>query len=120
MHVLILMLVCLDISVWIVYSSHQNPYYRHREPPIFRGISNLTQHFLHQRTLSTISPTVIRPSSKKDTITRPTTAKTKINGIIVRNKKDILIIKMCQYFQHKKTITWFYRYFCIRDFIPIW
>lgn len=39
---------------------------------------------------------------------------------IVRNEKDIMVIELCQYLQQRRSPSWFHRYFCVRDFNPIW
>eukprot|EP00105_Crassostrea_gigas_P034803 XP_019918951.1 PREDICTED: uncharacterized protein LOC105318544 [Crassostrea gigas] len=96
--------------VWIVNSGHQKhhqfPRYRDRHQHISRDITNLTLRFLHQKTATTITPTTSIPHSLK--------------GLIVRNEKDIMVIELCQYLQQRRSPSWFHRYFCVRDFNPIW
>lgn len=110
MHLLLPMLICLVYPVWIVNSGHQKhhqfPRYRDRHQHISRDITNLTLRFLHQKTATTITPTTSIPHSLK--------------GLIVRNEKDIMVIELCQYLQQRRSPSWFHRYFCVRDFNPIW
>ncbi|XP_078325998.1 uncharacterized protein LOC111127281 isoform X2 [Crassostrea virginica] len=109
MHLLLLMWICLVFPVWIVQSDHQRHHLkRFRDfPHIPREITNLTLKILHQRTATTITPTTAVPHRE-------------IKGLIVRSEKDIMIIELCQYLRRKTSPTWFQRYFCFRDFIPIW